>query len=125
WLDRLDDAKVPYAIASSSHRENITVVLKTIGLQGRFLQMITSEDVHRGKPDPEVFLLAAGLLGLSARHCVVFEDALPGIEAGRRAGAAVVAVRTTHPPEILTAANRIVTRMDELSIADLAQLVGS
>lgn len=123
WLDRLDDAALPYAIASSSHRENITTVLQTLGLEGRFPRMITSENVHRGKPDPEVFLLAAQSLKLPASRCVVFEDALPGIEAGLRAGAAVVAVSTTHPPADLTAADRIVARMDELTPDDLRRLL--
>ena len=56
---------------------------------------VTSTDIHRGKPDPEPYLLGAQSLGLDARDCVVVEDAPAGVRSGRAAGARVVAVRTT------------------------------
>jgi beta-phosphoglucomutase-like phosphatase (HAD superfamily) len=84
--------------------------------------IIAGEDVSRGKPDPEVFLLAAQRLGLVPAQCVVFEDALVGIEAAKSGGMKVVAVTTTNPASALTAADLVVTRLDEISLFQLKGL---
>jgi beta-phosphoglucomutase-like phosphatase (HAD superfamily) len=83
--------------------------------------MVSAEDVTHGKPDPEVFLLAAQKLGMSPNRCVVFEDAHVGIEAARAAGMKVVGVATTHPADALQGADRVVRQLDELSVAELNQ----
>lgn len=119
WLERLRAAAVPCAIASSTHRENIVCTLGIIGLEKYFATIISSEDVSHGKPDPEVFLLAAQKLSMKPGSCVVFEDAHVGIEAARRAGMKVVGVATTHPADSLTGVDRIVRRLDELSVAEV------
>jgi beta-phosphoglucomutase-like phosphatase (HAD superfamily) len=82
---------------------------------------VTAEDVHQGKPDPEVFLTAAARIDRPAARCVVFEDAFVGIEAARAGGMKVVAVATTHPLAALTAADLAVSRLDELQPAMLAR----
>jgi len=69
---------------------------------------VTSEDVCRGKPAPDGYRLGADRLGVAACECVVVEDSPPGIEAGRAAGAMVLAVSTTHPPEALAGADVVV-----------------
>ncbi len=119
WLAELDRHGVPRAIASSTHRENIDVLLRLLGLGG-FQAIIASEDVSRGKPDPEVFEKAAAALRLPAERCVVIEDTHAGIAAARSAGCRVVAVTTTHPADTLQEADRVVARLDELRVADLA-----
>src|SRR5204862_4864334 len=81
WLERLHDAGVPCAIGSSTHRANIDLSLGLIGITEFFRAIITAEDVTKGKPDPEVFLKGAQALGRAPERCVVFEDALVGIEA--------------------------------------------
>jgi len=58
-------------------------------------RLVTCDDVKNGKPDPEPYLKGASLLGISARDCVVVEDAPAGIRAGKAAGARVIACRTT------------------------------
>lgn len=63
--------------------------------------LITDGDVTRSKPDPQGYLLAAARLGCDAGDCVVFEDSLSGIEAGRRSGARVVGVATTNPRSVI------------------------
>lgn len=105
WLGRLGSAGVPCAVASSTHRLNIDVVLDRIGLKHSFREIISAEDVEHGKPNPEVFEKAAERLGIAAGRCVVFEDAHVGIEAGHAAGMKVVAVATTHAIEQLSAAD--------------------
>jgi beta-phosphoglucomutase-like phosphatase (HAD superfamily) len=89
-------------------------------LAGRFRAIVTAEDVTRGKPDPQVFLLAAQRLGVPPARCVVFEDTAVGIDAARAGGMRVVGVTTTHPAERLAGATWIVRRLDELRVADLA-----
>jgi beta-phosphoglucomutase-like phosphatase (HAD superfamily) len=77
-----------------------------------------------GKPDPEVFLTAAARIGLPPERCVVFEDALVGIEAAHRGSMQVVAVATTNPIGMLKQADVAVHRLDELTVDQLAsQLV--
>jgi beta-phosphoglucomutase family hydrolase len=116
WLQRLAEAGVPCAVASSTQRLNIDAVLSRIGLQDAFRAIVSAEDVVHGKPNPEVFLKAAEKLDLSPARCVVFEDAHVGIEAAHAAGMMVVAVATTHPATELSAADLVVRRLDELSI---------
>jgi beta-phosphoglucomutase-like phosphatase (HAD superfamily) len=67
-------------------RANIEVVLETLGTANCFQGIAAAEDVHRGKPDPEVYLTAASRLGVSPHSCIVVEDAVAGIEGARRAG---------------------------------------
>jgi beta-phosphoglucomutase family hydrolase len=120
WLDRLRDQGIPCAIGSSTHRLNIETGLSILGFRERFASVVTAEDVRHGKPDPEVFLTAAARIGVAPQRCVVFEDALVGIEAAHRGAMQVVAVATTNPIELLKAADFAVHRLDELSVAELA-----
>jgi mannitol-1-/sugar-/sorbitol-6-phosphatase len=76
--------------------------------------MVTADDVSRGKPDPEGYLTAARRLGVDPVEALVVEDAPPGIEAGRAAGAAVVAVTSTHARAELGGADVIVETLEEL-----------
>jgi beta-phosphoglucomutase family hydrolase len=119
WLGRLREAGVACAIASSTHRENITTTLEVLALGEFFSVIVSAEDVKRGKPDPEVFLTAAQKLGVEPKDGIVFEDALVGIAAARAAGMRVVAVATTEPKEKLAHADWVVDHMDELEIAQL------
>lgn len=122
WLHRLNEAAVPCAVASSTARQNIDAVLRRIGLEEAFREIISAQDVVNGKPDPEVFLKAADRLGIAPARSVVFEDAHVGIEAAHAAGMKVVAVATTHPREELLAADLVVSRLDELTVERVATL---
>src|SRR5262249_16351998 len=77
---------------------------ESCGLSGRFAAIASLEDIHHGKPDPEIFLVAAQKAGVEPAHAVVFEDAPVGIQAARAAGMRAVGVTTTHPAESLAAA---------------------
>lgn len=123
WLDRLRERGIPCAIGSSTHRLNIDTGLSILGFSERFAAVITAEDVRAGKPDPEVFLSVAARIGLPPEHCVVFEDALVGIEAAHRGGMQVVAVATTNPIDLLKQADIAVHRLDELTVDQLASRV--
>ena len=77
---------------------------------------MTAEDVQRGKPDPEAFLLAAKRLGVQPEQCVVIEDAPVGIEGARAAGMRVIAVTTTHRPQALTHADVIAHDLGSVTV---------
>lgn len=86
WVRRLDASGWLQAIASSAPRLNVEAVVAALGFEGYFRAIVSAEDVRRGKPDPQVFLLAASTLGVLPAQCIVVEDAQVGIEAARRAG---------------------------------------
>jgi beta-phosphoglucomutase len=86
WIARLKAAGWRQAIASSAPRLNVEAILHALHFDGAIQAITASEDVHRGKPDPEVFLVAAAKLGVEPARCVVVEDAPAGVEAARRAG---------------------------------------
>jgi len=92
----LKDAGIPMAIGTSTPLENVKAVMQMIGAQDDFDAIISSEDVRVGKQDPEVFLKAASALGAAPEKCVVFEDALYGIQAALAARMKAVALTTTH-----------------------------
>jgi len=92
WVRRLRSEGWAQAVASSAPRLNIEVVLQVVGLAGQFDATVSAEDVEHGKPDPQVFLLAASRVGAAPKRSIVVEDAAAGIEAARRAGMRSIAV---------------------------------
>ncbi|MEU9894544.1 HAD family hydrolase [Streptomyces phaeochromogenes] len=83
-----------WAVVTSATRRLAEARLNEAGIQPKTL--IAADDITRGKPDPEPFLLAARRLGVDPARCVVFEDAPAGLQAGRSAGMTTVALTTTH-----------------------------
>jgi HAD superfamily hydrolase (TIGR01509 family) len=98
WTQRLAAEGWRQAIASSAPRENIDAVLGAIGLGSVFQAVVSAEDVTFGKPDPQVFLMAAARLGSLPARSIVVEDAFAGIEGARRAGMASIGVGRKEPP---------------------------
>lgn len=96
FLKDLRDAKIAIALATSGPPENVNLVLEGLRIRGFFRSVVTGEEVRNGKPDPEIFLLAAQRLGQVAGDCVVFEDSESGIRAALRAGCRCAALATTH-----------------------------
>jgi beta-phosphoglucomutase family hydrolase len=123
-LKELKENGIPCAIGTSTPRPNVECVLELTGLGDYFTDIAASEDVTRGKPDPEVFLKAAAKLGADPASCVVIEDAQVGIRAARAAGTKAVAVTTTHPAEALApeSPDRIVASLEEVNVAFLRGL---
>jgi beta-phosphoglucomutase len=85
-VKRLHEQGWLQAIASSAPRANVEAILDALGFRSWFQATVSAEDVHAGKPDPQVFLVAASRLGAEPRCCIVVEDARAGVEAARRAG---------------------------------------
>ncbi|GHE53353.1 phosphatase [Streptomyces cellulosae] len=90
-----------WAVVTSAARRLAEARLGAAGILPKTL--VAADDITRGKPDPEPYLLAARLLGVDPADCVVFEDAPAGLQAGRAAGMTTVALATTHRAEELTA----------------------
>lgn len=111
FLDELVRQAVPRAVATSARRDDTTRHLGHLGLGRYFDVVVAADDVVNGKPDPEVYLRAAHSLGQPAVRCLVFEDAVVGVTAARRAGMRVIGVATAYPPEELLAAGaeRVIT----------------
>ena len=95
---------VPCAVATSATRHDVEAMLTQIGLREHFAHVVTADDVRWGKPNPEVYLRAAQLLGLPPKGCLVFEDSVVGIHAARNAGMRVIGLTTAHPARELLAA---------------------
>jgi beta-phosphoglucomutase len=96
WLARLREAGWRQAIASAAPLANVEAIIAALGIEPFFGAVVAAEDVQRGKPDPQVFLLAAERLGVRPARSVVVEDAPAGIEAAHRAGMRAIGARTSH-----------------------------
>jgi len=115
-LRRLQQRGRKIAIVSSTTRENVRVVLSSLGLEGVFEAVVAEEDAPKGKPDPQGFLVAAEKLGVAAAECVVIEDAPGGVEAAKRAGMRCIGVTTSRPREALAGADLVVDRLEEAGV---------
>ncbi|MFD7919370.1 HAD family hydrolase [Streptomyces sp. NPDC059740] len=92
FVDLLRAGGHPMAVASGSSRAAIDVILAGTGLDEVIPTRVSAEEVAHGKPEPDVFLAAARLLGVEPSRCAVLEDAVPGAEAAHRAGMACLVV---------------------------------
>jgi HAD superfamily hydrolase (TIGR01509 family) len=108
----------PLAVASSSNRPLIDLVLELSGLAPRFRATVSSEEVARGKPAPDVYLEAARRLAVAPEHCAAVEDSESGIRSAKAAGMRVVAIpNRSFPPddEVLASADVVLRSLDELT----------
>jgi beta-phosphoglucomutase len=111
------------AVGSSGPPENIALVMEKLGRARKFSAAITGADVTRGKPDPQVFLLAAEKLGIAPASCAVVEDAVHGIEAAGRAGMASIGLTGTNTAKALAAADLVVESLRELTPERIRKLI--
>jgi HAD superfamily hydrolase (TIGR01509 family) len=112
-------AQWPLALASSSNRQVIDTVLQQAGLAGMFRVTISSEEVARGKPAPDVYLEAARLLEVASSGCIAVEDSANGMRSAAAAGMLVIAIpnRDFPPPaDVLADAAAVLSGLDELTV---------
>ena len=117
-IDALRARDVPLAVASSSR--NTRTVLGRLGIRDAFDAIVDLTDVPVSKPAPDLFLAAAGRLGVGPAQCVVIEDSAAGVQAARSAGMHVVGV---GPRQRLAAADRVVASLAELDADALLELL--
>ena len=111
-------ARFPLAVASSSNRPLIDAVLAVSGLKDCFAATVSSEEVARGKPAPDVYLEAARRLGMPPERCAAIEDSHSGIRSARAAGMRVIAFpNASYPPDedALAQADVVIRSLDELT----------
>ena len=128
FLQMLTDNKIRRAICSGALLGDIQPILEKSQLGPFFEVIVSAEQIAKGKPDPEGFLLALTKLNkgsqnsIAANECVVIEDSHWGLEAGNAAGMHTVAITNTYEAEHLAMAEKIVERFTELTIDDLQEL---
>jgi HAD superfamily hydrolase (TIGR01509 family) len=109
----------PLAVASSSNRPLIETVLETAGVADLFAAVVSSEEVGRGKPAPDVYLEAAARLGVEAARCAAIEDSSNGLRSAHAAGMRVLAIPNTHYPpaaDALALADVVLRSLAELTV---------
>lgn len=104
---------IPQAVGTSAPSFNMEMIRTELKLDA-YIDSFISAAYMPSKPDPAVFFSTAEAIGRDPRDCVVFEDAIAGVQAGINAGARVIAVTTTYPQEKLTHATLVVNRLDEI-----------
>ena len=125
FLNMLAGNKIPIGICSGALLSEIETILKSAGLRNYFEVIISAEQVERGKPDPEGFLLALKLINkklhksIKPENCVVIEDSHWGLEAAKAAGMRAVAITNTYAAEHLKPADKVIVHLNDLSIAEL------
>lgn len=121
-IKRLAEHSIKMALVTSTPVRNIEVVLSGLGIADLFQTVISGEDVTKGKPDPEGFLLAAERLGIKPGDCVVIEDSTAGVSAAKKAGMHCVAITNTRPRSKLTRADLIIDSLVTMDVDDLKRL---
>jgi len=125
-IDALAEGGFLLAVGSSGPPENVNLVLDKLNRRDRFMGVVTGRDVTRGKPDPQVFQLAAERLGLTPARCLVVEDAPSGVAAARAAGARCLGLAIVgRDAAALIAADRVVRSLREVSAMDVRGLLGT
>ena len=122
-VDALAAGGFKLAIGSSGPPENVALVLEKFPAGDRIHAAVTGADVTRGKPDPQVFQLAAERLGVSPASCAVVEDAVHGVEAAQRAGMISIALVGTTTRKALSAADLVVDSLRELTPQVIGQRI--
>jgi len=129
FLKLLERNNIPMAICSGSLLVEIESMLDEAHLRHFFKAIVSAEQVKKGKPHPEGFLLALQKLNndspqspAAANQCIVIEDSHWGLQAGKTAGMHTIAVTNSYDAEQLTMAEKVVTRLSDLTMDDLQRL---
>ena len=116
FVEKSHAAGRKHALVTSASRSTQELTFETFGFGPFFDDIVTGEDIKRGKPDPEPYLIAAEKLGVKPEECVVIEDSINGVKSGHAAGCVVIALTTTFPEKDLleAGAHFIVRAFSEL-----------
>ncbi len=124
FLNQLDQHQIARAIGTSAPQSNVDFTLSKTKTEKYFKTILNDTFVTHSKPHPEIYQKAAKALGLPNEKCIVIEDSLSGVEAGKAAGSKVIGITTTHTREELTHTDLVIDDFDQLSISILQDLVG-
>jgi beta-phosphoglucomutase len=127
-LQELQERGFKQGIGSSAPRHNLELILRLTRTEAFFETVVAMEDTQRGKPDPQVFLVAAQRLEVAPGRCLVLEDAVAGVEAAKAAGMKCIAVRFVghHPEAALrqAGADQVVASLEMVSLQTVCDLFG-
>lgn len=118
FLSQLEQNGIPAALVTSSDAEKMQIVFRQHpSLRKHLKAVVTGSDVSHSKPHPEGYLKGAEMIGVNPKDCLVFEDSLQGLRAGRSSGAQVIALTTSNPREKVSAyADRVIDSFREISV---------
>ena len=119
-IKELKSKGIKIAVISSS--KNCPAILDKAGIAEFFQARVSGDDISKGKPDPQIFLMAAEKLGVEPSGSVVFEDATLGVEAAKRAGMRCVGIDRNSQPYLFEKADLVVTDLGEISFKSLDSL---
>lgn len=119
FLKHIKQLEIPVALATSSRRAKMEMVMEELNLLIYFDTVVTGGDVKNGKPAPDIFIKAAEKLGVPPQNCIVFEDAANGVKAAKNAFMKCVALSSTQSPEVLQEADLIINTFKDLSFPEL------
>jgi HAD superfamily hydrolase (TIGR01509 family) len=111
----LDKLNISRAIATSAPRANVDFTLDNTDTRRYFKTILDDSFVTEGKPNPQIYLKSAQALGFDSADCIVLEDSLSGVAAGKRAGCKVVGVTTTHTQTELGEADWVIPDFEGIS----------
>ena len=116
----LKEAGIQVAVISSS--KNCPDILKRIGIYDRLDAVVSGFDITKGKPDPQIFLMAAERVGAKPDECVVFEDAVLGVEAAKNGHMRCIGIDRYNEPDRLAKADLVVSDLSEVDVATIKSL---
>ncbi len=123
FLDALKSEGFRVGVATSAPRANLDFILDGLALRPLMASVLSSEDVHAHKPDPEIYLRSADNLGVEPANCVVFEDSFSGVSAAINAGAKVVGVLTSHTKDQLPPCQHYIRDYHDIDVARIKQIL--
>ena len=124
--DLLETARglgVGLAVATAASPRNLEFILDGLELREYFTALTTADDVKRGKPDPETFIISAEKLGVEPGRCIVFEDAFGGFEAARRAGMTAIGLTTVNSAADIMATGNVAETHADFTTIDVRRLI--
>ena len=124
WLQFFFDCNIPQAVASSNAQRFIEAVAENKKIS-RFFKTLVSAEGLASKPDPAVFLESARLIDVKPNYCLVFEDAVAGVEGAKKAGMKCIAIITTNTAAALSNADLIIPSFSALTLNQIQKLVAS
>ena len=121
FLEAIDAAGLTMALGTSAGRSRAEETLQRLGLRGHFRSVVTGDDVSHGKPDPAVFIQAAESMGIEPANVLVCEDAVPGVQAAKRAGMKCLAIASEARRHLLemAGADRVVEDFSSVRLHEL------
>ena len=122
FLEAMQAADVPMVVGTSAPYENADFILSGLHINDYFSAILSSADVTIGKPHPDIYLKAAKAINLEAGNCVVLEDSLAGVQAGKAAGAKVIGITTTHSEKELSDCDLVISDFKNLRYSDIKAL---